>query len=163
MAFFKVPASGQRLLLLFGGQINGTDTNDLGAVSNEMLAIDVERKRWWVLDITGGQVTARVDSLLVVIGKQLFIFGGKNYVGGHFNWVNSYSIASFADDGQITWDACDIPLPPNIQAIGVCCGAVVIQDGDTSKILLTVGETNIDTMEAAEAVRVLISLVDLDV
>ncbi|KAJ6588236.1 hypothetical protein B0H19DRAFT_1366899 [Mycena capillaripes] len=101
-----------------------------------MLAIDVEKRRWWIVDVAGGNVMPRVESKLIIIGDQLFIFGGRNEEyfedvdeanvdGDH--WLNSYSIATLRNS-QWIWDAHDVPLPPGVQAIGVCNAAAAIQD-----------------------------------
>jgi hypothetical protein len=95
--FFKYRSSSQRVILIFGGQVNGMDKNDLGEVSGEMIAIDVDRCKWWVVDIAGSPVKPRVDANLIVIGDQLFLLGGQDYVDGGFQWVNSYSVATIEE------------------------------------------------------------------
>lgn len=143
MAFYKVQASGQRILLLFGGQVNGLKPDDLGEVSNELIAIDVDHLKWWVVDVAGGPIASRVEARLIVVDDQLFIFGGKTSAGEQLESNESYSVASFANY-HWTWDVRDEPYPAHVPALGFCCDAVAIQDGDTQKILLTVGCTDSD-------------------
>ncbi|KAF7343368.1 hypothetical protein MVEN_01769100 [Mycena venus] len=124
MAFYKVQASGQRLLLLFGGQINGLKTDDLGEVSNELIAIDVDTLKWWVVDVAGGRVATRVEAHLLI-----------------FESTESYCVARFADY-KWAWEVRDERYPSHVPLLGFCCNAVAIQDGDAQKILLTVGCTD---------------------
>ncbi|KAJ7764620.1 hypothetical protein DFH07DRAFT_956077 [Mycena maculata] len=147
MAFYKSKL-GQRILLLFGGQINGADMDDLGEVSNELIAVDVDNLKWWVVDVAGGPVTARLESRLVIVGDQFFIFGGKTYVDGQFQPTESYSVATLRNH-QWTWDAHDVPYPAHVPVLGSACDAVVIREGDTTKILLSVGWHNIDPNTSA--------------
>ncbi|KAJ7857045.1 hypothetical protein B0H13DRAFT_2672830 [Mycena leptocephala] len=135
MAFFKYRSSGQRVILIFGGQVNGMDQNDLGEVSGEMIAIDVDRCKWWVMDIAGGPVTPRVDADLIVVGDQLFILGGREYVDGEFRWVKSYSVATLKNN-HWAWTTRDAAFPADVQALGVCDAGVAIEDGNSPKILL---------------------------
>ncbi|KAJ7639774.1 hypothetical protein DFH06DRAFT_641778 [Mycena polygramma] len=151
MAFYKDKITGQRLLLLFGGQVNGTEKDDLGDVSSELLAIDVDRFRWWVVDIAGGPIAARVDSHLIVVDDQLFIFGGNTYENGQFKSTESYNIARYANN-RWTWQVRDVPYPPHVPALGFCCDAVAIQDVESPKILLTVGCRDINNTESLELV-----------
>ncbi|KAJ6464003.1 hypothetical protein C8R45DRAFT_506053 [Mycena sanguinolenta] len=67
MAYYKVKTSGQRLLLLFGGQVNGLEADARGEVSNEMIAIDIDHLKWWVIDIAGGPVAARAEAHLIIV------------------------------------------------------------------------------------------------
>ncbi len=137
MAFYKVQATGQRLLL-FGVQKNGLKTDDLGEVSYEMIAIDADHLKWWVLDIARGPVAPRVEAHLIIVADQLFIFGGKTHNNGLFKSTESYRMASFADH-KWTWEVRVALYPAHVPLLGFCCNAVAIQDGDTPKILLTVG------------------------
>ncbi|KAF8208118.1 Alpha/Beta hydrolase protein [Mycena galopus ATCC 62051] len=134
MAYYKVKASGQRLLLLFGGQLDGLNEQASGDTSNELLAIDVDHLKWWVVEVAGGPVAARAAARLVIVDDQLFIFGGETQQQSN----ESYSVASFANH-RWTWDVRDEPYPADVPALGSSCDAVTIQDGDTQKILLTVG------------------------
>ncbi|KAJ7507122.1 hypothetical protein B0H11DRAFT_1970350 [Mycena galericulata] len=136
MAFYKSKL-GQRILLLFGGQINGTNKDDLGEVSNELIAVDVDKLRWWVVDVAGGVVAARCESQLVVVDNQFFIFGGKTYIDGQFHRMESYCIATLKNN-QWTWDVRDAPYPAHVPPLG-SCDATTILDGESPKILLTVG------------------------
>lgn len=142
MAFYKSPL-GQRILFLFGGQINGTDEDDLGEVSNELIAIDVDNLKWWIVDVAGGEVATRLEARLVVVDDQLFIFSGKTYINERFQPTESYNMATFRNR-QWTWDVRDVPYPAHVPALGFCCGAATIRDGDTPKILLTVGCTDMN-------------------
>ncbi|KAF7366774.1 hypothetical protein MSAN_00935700 [Mycena sanguinolenta] len=141
MAYYKMKPSGQRLLLLFGGQVNGLDPDGHGEVSNEMIAIDVDNLRWWVIGIAGGPVVPRVEAHLIIVNDQLFVFGGKERVDEQLETTESYSVASFTNNSWI-WDVRDEPYPSHVPALGSSCDAVTIQDGDTQKILLTVGCTD---------------------
>ncbi|KAJ7672513.1 hypothetical protein DFH06DRAFT_1124387 [Mycena polygramma] len=114
----------------------------------ESLACDVDRFRWWVVDIAGGPVAARVDSHLIVVNDQLFIFGGNTYENGQFESTESYNIAN----NRWTWQVRDVPYPPHVPALGFCCDAVAIQDVDSPKILLTVGCRDINNTESLELV-----------
>jgi hypothetical protein len=139
MAFFKYRSSGQRVILIFGGQVNGMDKNDLGEVSGEMIAIDVDRCKWWVVDIAGGPVKPRVDANLLVIGDQLFLVGGRDYVDGEFQWVKSYSVATLKNN-HWAWTTRDTAFSADVQALGVCDASVAIEDGNSPKILLMFNE-----------------------
>ncbi|KAK7042509.1 hypothetical protein R3P38DRAFT_3448567 [Favolaschia claudopus] len=161
MAFYKIKSTGQRVLLLFGGQVNGLKTDDdgpdgPGEVSNEMLAIDVDNLKWWVIDIAGGRVSPRVQARMLVVDDSLFVFGGQTYDGDVRLAANeSYCIASY-NNYAWTWDVRDEPYPAHTPALGYCCDAVAlsIQDEDDSsespdsdtdtnnKILLTIGCTD---------------------
>ncbi|KAF7343364.1 hypothetical protein MVEN_01768700 [Mycena venus] len=67
-------------------------------------------------------------------------------------WISSYSVARFANDtGVWTWEVLDEPYPPDVQDLGVCDDAVVIQDGDSKRILLTMGKTDVDDMKLEAA------------
>ncbi|KAJ7704496.1 hypothetical protein B0H17DRAFT_1326617 [Mycena rosella] len=138
MAFYKAKPSGQRMLLLFGGQIDGTDEHFPGAVSNELIAVDLDAAKWWVVDVAGGPVTARVEAQLVVLDDQLFIFGGRTYENSEFRPAEAYCVATLRNQ-QWTWDVRDAPYPPHVPALGPYCDATSIRAGDASKILLTVG------------------------
>ncbi|KAJ7449634.1 hypothetical protein FB451DRAFT_1566953 [Mycena latifolia] len=148
MAFYKSQSTGQRLLLLFGGQVNGTEKKDLGAVSNELIAVDIDARKWWVVDVAGGAVAARVEAQLAVVDDQLFVFGGKTYEGKRYKAAESYCIASLRNQ-QWSWDVRDEPYPQHVPALGFCCDSTVMHDGDTPKILLTVGYTDV-TLDCAE-------------
>ncbi|KAJ6464178.1 hypothetical protein C8R47DRAFT_1156650 [Mycena vitilis] len=141
MAFYREKVTNQRLLLLFGGQVNGTDENDPGEVSNDLIAVDVDRSVWWVVDIVGGPVAARVQSRIIVVDNRFFIFGGKTYEEEQYSSTESYSIAGY-DHKHWTWEVRDVPYPPHVPALGFCCDAMAVQDGDSPKILLTVGCTD---------------------
>ncbi|KAJ7639773.1 hypothetical protein DFH06DRAFT_641775 [Mycena polygramma] len=141
MAFHKDKITGQRLLLLFGGQVNGTDENDPGEVSNELIAVDVDRSVWWVVDLVGGPVAARVESHLIVVDDRFFVFGGKTYEEGQYRSTESYSVAEYANN-RWTWQVRDVPYPQDVPPLGFSCDAVAIQDGDSPKILLTAGCTD---------------------
>ncbi|KAJ7030594.1 hypothetical protein C8F04DRAFT_1236417 [Mycena alexandri] len=151
MAFYKSKTTGQRILFIFGGQVNGTDENDLGEISSELIAIDVDSLKWWVVDVAGGGVAPRRESSLVVVKDQLFIFGGRTQADGQFESTESYSICTLRA-GQWTWDVRDEPYPDHMPALGFCGDAVVIQDGNAQKILLTVGCTDPDNTETLELV-----------
>ncbi|KAJ7241720.1 hypothetical protein B0H12DRAFT_1133479 [Mycena haematopus] len=118
MAYYKVRASGQRLLLLFGGQVNGLDPEALGEVSNEMIAIDVDHLKWWVIDVAGGPVTARVEAGLIIVGC----------VNEQLQTTESYSIASVGNNNW-TWNVRDEPYPSHVPALGFCCDAIAVKDG----------------------------------
>ncbi|KAJ7720805.1 hypothetical protein B0H16DRAFT_1603945 [Mycena metata] len=151
MAFYKSKTTGQRVLFIFGGQVNGTDRNDRGEVSSELIAIDVDRLRWWVVDVAGGAVAPRLQSTLVVVKDQLLIFGGKTYVDGQFESIESYSVCTL-EGGQWTWDVRDEHYPDHVPLLGFCCDAVVVEDDNNQKIILTVGCTDPDNTDTLELV-----------
>ncbi|KAJ7151365.1 hypothetical protein C8R43DRAFT_1004934 [Mycena crocata] len=141
MAYYKAKSSGQRLLFLFGGQINGTDEDDLGEVSNELIAIDIDNAKWWTVEVAGGAITARLWSDILIVDDRLFIFGGKTYVDGQAQSVDSYSIATVRNY-RWSWEVCDVPYPGHLKSLGFCSDSAVIHDGDTKKILLAAGFTD---------------------
>ncbi|KAJ7218766.1 hypothetical protein C8J57DRAFT_1254763 [Mycena rebaudengoi] len=140
MAYYKSSVHGQRILLLFGGQIDGT-SHHRGEVSNELIAVDVDNCTWWVVQLAGGDAEPRVESRLVVSGDQLFLFGGKTFMDGRFEAIDSFCVATFRDM-QWTWDVLDAPYPENIPSLGWCCGGTLMHDGDAEHILLTMGCDN---------------------
>ncbi|KAJ6588244.1 hypothetical protein B0H19DRAFT_1226130, partial [Mycena capillaripes] len=140
--------NGQRIVLLFGGQINGLDKKNLGEVSAQMIAIDIGTQpcKWWVLPIAGGDVVPRVDASaeLLVANDRLFVFGGREYVNGKYHWLHSYSVATLANN-QWTWTVRDVDFPANVQALGACGPGVAIRDGrNAAQILLTFEHPNVD-------------------
>ncbi|KAJ7130343.1 hypothetical protein C8R44DRAFT_872154 [Mycena epipterygia] len=141
MAFYRSRASAQRILFIFGGQIDGLSQDNFGQISNELIAVDIDNSKWWVVDVAGGPVTARVQSQLVVVDDQLFIFGGKTCVDGQFQSTESYCIASLQNH-QWTWEVRDTPYPSHVPALGFCCDSSIVQDGERQKILLIAGCTD---------------------
>ncbi|KAJ7016724.1 hypothetical protein C8F04DRAFT_716868 [Mycena alexandri] len=133
MAFYKSKTTGQRILFIFGGQVNGLDEHDPGEMSSELIAIDVDALKWWVVDVAGGAVAPRIESALVVVDDEIFIFGGRTYVDGELEPNRSYSICTLKA-GRWTWDVRDESEIP----LGQCWDAVVVQEGDAQKILLPV-------------------------
>ncbi|KAJ6625091.1 hypothetical protein B0H10DRAFT_2003671, partial [Mycena sp. CBHHK59/15] len=138
MAFYKSTIHRQHMLLLYGGQTDGLATAP-GAVSNELIAVDVDNTKWWVVHVAGGKAVPRVQSRLVVSGDTFCIFGGKTFVGGAFQPINSFCVATFRDM-EWRWDVLDEPYPSHIPPLGWCCPATVVDRG--RKILLNVGCTD---------------------
>ncbi|KAJ7720814.1 hypothetical protein B0H16DRAFT_1738649 [Mycena metata] len=133
MAFYKSKTSGQRILFIFGGQVNGLDEDNPGEISSELITIDIDALKWWVVDVAGGAVAPRISSALVVVDDEIFIFGGRTYAGGELERTRSFSICSLKA-GRWTWDVRDEPH----MALGQCWDAVVVQEGNAPKILLPV-------------------------
>ncbi|KAJ7075405.1 hypothetical protein B0H15DRAFT_655586 [Mycena belliarum] len=157
MAFYKSPASGQRLLLPFGGQKRGTDKDKLGKAKNSILAVDMDARTWWKVDLAGGAVVARVEARLVVVGEQVFLFGGKTYDkdSGRHAAEESYCVASLRGQ-QWAWEVRDAPYPEHVPALGHCCDAVVMRGEETPTILLTAGITGGGADDVAGSVSMLV-------
>ncbi|KAJ7672512.1 hypothetical protein DFH06DRAFT_94295 [Mycena polygramma] len=158
MAFYHLKDQNisQRLLLLFGG------VDKDGEASNEMICMDVDRSpaRWWVVDIAGGPVAARVDSHIIVVKDQFFIFGGCSYGDGQYQPIESYNIGKY-DNKHWTWQVWDVPYQPHVPALGFSCDAVAIQDEESPKILLTVGNTKFCNKERVKLVAPSFVLFDI--
>ncbi|KAJ7178095.1 hypothetical protein C8R46DRAFT_669963 [Mycena filopes] len=129
MALWRSKEFDQRLLFIFGGQINGHDDNRVppGEMSNDLVAIDVDRLRWWVVDVAGGAVAARKEAELVVVDDQIFLFGGTTLVDGGEKKIDSYSVCSL-QAGQWRWEVRDEPYPAHVPATDNWRHVVVLQN-----------------------------------
>ena len=125
------------LMFLFGGY-NGDEDHP----SSDLIAIDIDRLIWWVVQVAGkvegGNIAARIDPAMTAIGNKIYIFAGITAYDDNPEHLNSYSVAEYdLESRSWRWELADIPytdvVPPN-HIFGDC---IPVYDG--KKILLTPG------------------------
>ncbi|KAL0951869.1 hypothetical protein HGRIS_008529 [Hohenbuehelia grisea] len=96
-------------LFLFGGTSSGDSETP---PSSELLAIDVDEKKWVVVRPTHGTVKGRMNACMVALNNKLFIFGGRQDLDTP---MHSFSVAEY-DAEKDTWDwvVSDRPYPEHV-------------------------------------------------
>lgn len=136
--FFSV---GRRFLLSFGGRL-GIE----GSPSQDLVALDLDSLIWSIVPIQGNAVRGRMSATMVVIGQQIFIFGGLglNNTTSEYEVLNSFFVAECTCDenyGSWAWLVRDQDYPTGVPSLGFDnLQGIPVYDG--KKILLTSGRLN---------------------
>lgn len=133
LTLFRIHDSS--FILIFGGY--NLDENK--SVST-LIAVDVDHREWWIVDVDGGAVSARINPVVVAVDHKIYIFGGDGkYSETDPQSLKSYSIASYQSDlRRWRWDARDVPYPGFIPAHQVFGAGIAVYNG--KKIMLTPGK-----------------------
>lgn len=118
-------------ILIFGGY----SLDDDKAVST-LIAVDVDHLEWWYVKVEGGQVSPRINPVVVAVEQKLYIFSGhRSFSKKDCRPFKSYCVASYSAPGGWRWEARDVPYPgldPQVFGAGIA-----VYGG--KKILLTPG------------------------
>ncbi|KAF7366915.1 hypothetical protein MSAN_00950200 [Mycena sanguinolenta] len=128
-----ISVCGGTYFLLFGGHDTDNPTSDL-------IAVDLKLLIWWVVEIQGTPLRARMSASMVAVDNRLFIFGGRDDFAGDAPVICTYSIAEYNPRTRWTWRVSDAPLPPDLPPLGYLIQSVPVFNG--KKILLTQGRTS---------------------
>jgi hypothetical protein len=122
--------------LLFGGL-----EKEGAPVSTQLIAIDIDSKKWWYIDVTlSRQLSPRLNACAKMIGNRLHLFGGqrRNETTDRLTPMRSFSVAEFdMDSKKWEWIVYDQPYPVHVPNLG-CYGDLIPLPGE-EKILLTPG------------------------
>ncbi|KDR80833.1 hypothetical protein GALMADRAFT_241303 [Galerina marginata CBS 339.88] len=101
------------LIFLFGGHNADEDNKP----SSTLIAIDPERKEWWIVEFEDEfpSPVPRINPVLVAANQKLYIFGGIKQFEANWAHHKTYSIVDvelpLAGPNRWKWAALDIPYP----------------------------------------------------
>ncbi|KAF8189102.1 hypothetical protein K438DRAFT_1593661 [Mycena galopus ATCC 62051] len=136
-----ISVGGGTYFLIFGGY-----DVDNSTPTSELIAVDLELLIWWVVDIQGAPLRARMNASMVAVDNRLFIFGGRDEYAGHgeaprpASLISTYSIAEYTPRTRWTWRVSDAPLPPDLPLLGYNIQSTPVFKGQ--KIMLAQGRTS---------------------
>ncbi|KAJ6453580.1 hypothetical protein C8R45DRAFT_847062 [Mycena sanguinolenta] len=134
-----ISVGGGTYFLLFGG-------HDTDNPTSELIAVDLDLLIWWVVEVQGTPLRARMSASMVAVDNRLFIFGGRDDFAGNAPVIRTYSIAEYNPRTRWTWRVSDAPLPPDLPPLGYLIQSVPVFNG--KKILLTQGRTSDEVNES---------------
>jgi hypothetical protein len=129
------------LIFLFGGY-----NADEDHPSSDLIAVDVDRLIWWVVEVRGkvegGNIKPRINPAMTAIGNRIYIFSGiTQYMDESEHepeHLRSYSIVEYDPESRHwQWELADMPYPDTVPPGQIFEDCIPVHDG--KQILLTPG------------------------